>query len=109
MNAPGSSFSRADLYRNVRMVLVRHFIDIGRLSIQVSPHQIRLVGSLGRLPGVENEMTADTVTTIFSELRRLPGVSRVQAEFDNWSEASGLGAWKPIGSAPTKPETSGSP
>ncbi len=82
------------------MVLVRHFVDIGRLSIQVSAHQIRLVGSLDRLPGVENEMTADTITTIFSELRRLPGVTRVQAEFDNWTEAGGLGAWQPVHVAP---------
>lgn len=106
MNPLHPSLSRADLYRHVRMVLVRHFVDIGQLSIQVSATQIRLVGSLNRLPGVENEMTADTILTIFSELRRLPGVTRVQAEFDNWTESAGLGAWRPIEKSGSRPPVS---
>ena len=94
MNAP---LPRTEIYRQVRVVLVRHLIDIGRLSIQISMSHLRLHGSLCRLPGVTAALTPDIVQSIFSELGRIHGIRRVDGDFDNWRRLDDAGAsWLPI-------------
>jgi hypothetical protein len=88
---------RAEIYRAVRVVLVRHFIDIGRLAIQISPGRINLRGNLVRLPGVETKLTSETVTAIFAELERIRDIRRVEGDFENWRQGGFAGAWVPIG------------
>jgi hypothetical protein len=86
-----------EIYRQVRVVLVRHLIDIGRLSIQISMRNIHLHGSLCRLPGVRHPLTADMVGAIFSELGKIPGIRRVHGDFDNWRTTDELGLrWTPV-------------
>ena len=88
---------RMELYRQIRVVLVRHMIDIGRLSIQISMNRVTLRGSMCRLPGVTTELTSTIIRTIFSELGLIRGIRRVNGEFDNWQQLDELGAaWAPI-------------
>jgi hypothetical protein len=82
------------MYRQIRVILVRHLIDIGRLSIQMSASSVRLHGTLVRLPGVTSPLNPEMVGTIMSEIGRVEGVHRVVAEFDNWTQAHGMGAWR---------------
>ena len=89
--------TRIEVYRQIRVVLVRHLIDIGRLSIQISTSHLHLHGSLCRLPGVTAALTPEIVQSIFSELGRIHGVRRVDGEFDNWRQSDKAGAsWVPV-------------
>ena len=88
---------RMEIFRQVRVVLVRHMIDIGRLSIQISMSRVNLSGSLCRLPGVTTDLTPAIIRTMFSELGMIKGIRRVDADFDNWKQLDPLGAaWAPI-------------
>ncbi len=86
------SMSRLETYRQVRIVLVRHMIDIGRLSVQISPHHLHLYGTLARLPGVTARLVPDMIMAIMGELGRIPGIRRVEGDFDNWKQDPS-GAW----------------
>jgi hypothetical protein len=95
MNTP--ELTRIEIYRQIRIVLVRHLVDIGRLSIQISASHLHLHGSLCRLPGVTAALTPDVVQSILSELGRIKGIRRVDGEFDNWRLGDKAGAsWVPV-------------
>lgn len=95
MSAP--QIPRTEIYRRIRVVLVRHMIDIGRLSIQISMLHLRLYGSLCRLPGVTTPLTPEMVHAIFGELNRIEGIRRVDADFDNWRQVDEAGtSWVPV-------------
>ena len=88
---------RTEIYRKVRVVLVRHMIDIGRLSIQISTSHLHLRGSLCRLPGVTVLLNPEIVRSIFSELGRIQGIRRVGGDFDNWRQVDEAGSvWVPV-------------
>jgi hypothetical protein len=100
--------SRTEMYRQIRVILVRHLIDIGRLSIHLSASSVHLHGSLARLPGVTSPLTPEMVGMIMSEIGRVEGIRRVVTEFDNWTQALGMGAWRLVekpAPAPGKPTT----
>lgn len=100
--------ARTDIYRRARMVLVRHFIDLGRLILQVSMEGLRLRGSLVRLPGFETKLTPEIVTAIMQELRRVQGVRRIDADFDNWRQQDAMGGWVAVDKEPRQPGAPGS-
>jgi hypothetical protein len=105
------SFNRTETYRKVRSALVKHWIDLGRISIVVSPGSIRLHGTFARLPGVTTELTTTIMDSIFRELRRVPGIQRVNAKFDNWEQEGAYGGWKPLsktGESSLNPDRAGS-
>jgi len=81
------------LYRDVRVVLVRHFIDLGHLSLQISMGAVHLRGSLQRLHGNPHPLTPQMVETIIREIRQVKGIRRVAAEFDNWRQADTMSPW----------------
>ena len=88
---------RAEIYRQVRTVLVRHLIDVGRLTIQISMNHLHLVGSLCRITGATTPLSSATIQSIFSELRMIRGVRRVNGTFMNWRQLDEVGAsWAPI-------------
>lgn len=92
-----SPLPRTEIYRQVRVVLVRHLIDIGRLSIQISMSHLHLSGSLCRLPGVTATLTPEIVHSIFSELGRIHGIRRADGKFDNWRQVDEAGTtWAPV-------------
>ena len=67
----------------VRRVLVRHWIDLGKVSIRTSRCVVSLNGSLMRLPHVAPDVDAATPAVIFEEIKRIPDVRRLQLNLDN--------------------------
>jgi hypothetical protein len=67
----------------VRRVLVRHWIDLGKVSVRTSRGVVSLNGSLLRLPHVAADVDAATPAGIFEEIKRIPDVRRLQLNLDN--------------------------
>jgi hypothetical protein len=85
--------SDLDINCRVRRVLVRHWIDLGKLSTRTTGGVVWLTGSLERLPNSGARLDAPSVDGVLTEIRRTPDVRRLQARFENWVEQSG--AWTP--------------
>jgi hypothetical protein len=85
---------RAEINRHMRAILVKNWIDIGRITFHVSTNGIIAVnGSLHKLPGT-GELTPQIVGEMFDEIGNISKVMRVDAEFDNWSRSGYAGIWK---------------
>ena len=89
---------KLETLRQVRVILVRQMIDIGRISIQLSSSHLILRGSLCCLPGA-GVLTPDVVKLIFKTLGRVSGVRRVEAVFDNWQSRDEGRFWVELQSA----------
>jgi hypothetical protein len=83
-----------DINRLVRRILVKHWVDLGRLSVRSTRGHVMLHGRLQRLAGATGFLSGPAVDSMFYELRRQPGVGRVTAHFENWSCDGGL--WRPL-------------
>ena len=77
---------RMEVYRSVRAILVRNYIDLGRLVIQISTGTVLLRGTLQRLMGAA-PLSPEAIQGMIQEIKRLRGVRRVITDFDNWSLA----------------------
>lgn len=91
-----SPTDRMAINRGVRAILVRHFIDLGRMSIHPSSQGVRLQGTFVRLPGVAAPLTPELMVAIMGEIARVPGVRRVEADFENWTQEGGMGGWHEV-------------
>lgn len=80
----------------VRKVLVRHWIDLGKISIRTIAGVTTLSGALDKLPKVDVPLTSSSVGEIIAEIRRAPSVKRVQTVLSNWTELDRM--WKPVAS-----------
>ena len=87
--------SDLDINCRVRRALVRHWIDLGRLSVRTTRGAVHLSGSLLRLPNGGPALDSMTVAAIVTEIRQIPDVRRVRTSFENWVEDSG--AWVTAG------------
>ena len=76
---------KADLDINcrVRRVLIRHWIDLNKLTVRTSRCVVSLNGSLLRVPHVAPDVDTATPAAIFEEIKRLPDVRRLQLNLDN--------------------------
>ena len=81
--------SDLDINCRVRRVLVRHWIDLGRISVRTTSGVVRLSGALVRLPSAGTPLGPASVAGIVTELRRVQDVRRIQATFENWVESAG--------------------
>jgi hypothetical protein len=81
---------KADLDINcrVRRVLVRHWIDLGKMSSRTTRCVVTLSGSLMRLPHINPDIDSATPGSILEEIRRIPDVRRLQVNLDNWNGQS---------------------
>ncbi|HPA78560.1 MAG TPA: hypothetical protein PLT67_10090 [Kiritimatiellia bacterium] len=86
---------RNEIFREVRAILVRYWIDLGFISIHVSEQTIYIRGSLKRLAGVPEQLSGAVVEAMFAEIKGLRGINHVQAQFDNWSGSVSAGGWNP--------------
>jgi hypothetical protein len=75
----GTSFLRAE----TRSVLSRNRIDLSDLRIGIHGSVIRLHGHLTRAAGLP-PFTGEGLEGLERELRRLPGVRRVELHLSNW-------------------------
>ena len=88
--------SQADLEinRDIRKVLIRHWIDLGKVSFRSANGRVWVRGAMQRIAGVREELTSALMDIMFNDLKRIRGVSSVNAELDNWTNA--LGKWHPL-------------
>jgi hypothetical protein len=83
-----------DINRFVRRTLVKYWIDLGRLSVRSVRGHVTLYGRLQRLAGSVGVLAGPAVEAMFRELHRIPGVGRIDAHFENWTNDGGL--WRPL-------------
>lgn len=86
--------SDLDINRRIRSVLVRHWVDLGKLSIRSSAGKVLIHGSLERIGGMKEELTVAIVEVIFADIKRIPTVRQVNAAIENWSNDTGR--WHPV-------------
>ena len=85
-----------DVYRHARALLVKHWIDIGRITIVFSDGTLQINGTFVRLPGVTSQLTPAVVDNMIRDLQRIQGIDRVEASFDNWTQDGDRGDWQPV-------------
>lgn len=73
----------------VRRALVRHWIDLGKISVRTTCGVVWLSGSLDRLPNSGTDLDTKAVESVLAEIKRVPDVRRIQSNFDNWRERTG--------------------
>jgi hypothetical protein len=84
-----SRLSDIEINCAVRRVLVRHWIDLGKISLRTTQGVVWLSGALTKLPKVTSELTPATITEMINDIRRTSSVRRVQCSFSNWVEQGG--------------------
>ena len=89
--------------RQVRGILVKHWIDLGRVSLRCTAGALHIRGILLRLGGVQDPLSPPIVQSMFDEIKRIRDIKRIQADLDNWDNFTG--SWRPKGSSV---DTSGS-
>jgi len=82
-----------EINRAVRRIMVKHWIDLGRIAVRTSNARVSIHGKLQRVEGMKEPLLGPAVDGIFDELRRLRSVRNVNARFDNWINDSGR--WRP--------------
>jgi len=87
--------SDLNINRAVRHVLVKHWIDLGRLSVRSTNGAVYMYGVLQRMPGLQGDLTGKILDSMFYEIHRARGVSRLHTHFENWSNRNGL--WRAVG------------
>lgn len=95
--------SDLDTNRGVRRVLVKHWVDLGRLSVRSTQGRVLIRGRLLRIQGASGELTTPIVEAMFNDIRRLRGVRNVTAHLDNWIKDGGR--WKEFERHATRVET----
>jgi hypothetical protein len=83
-----------EINRAVRRILVRHWLDLGRLSIRSSLGRVTVRGALERIEGVNEQLTGALVESVFNEIRRIPAARTLHAEISNWT-CQGT-KWQPL-------------
>ena len=81
--------------RDIRRVLVRHWIDLGVLSIRTTGGVVRVCGVLNRLHHTPDVLTGSAVGNLFKEIRANRQVKRIVVTLDNWTDSEG--GWKQVG------------
>lgn len=87
--------SNLEVTKEVRRVLVMHWIDLGRLSVHTLKDSVHIRGSLAKLPGADSPLTSASVDVIYKKIRTAVKERRLHMEFDNWILNSASGAWEP--------------
>jgi hypothetical protein len=85
----GPSFLRAE----TRSVLAKNRVELSQLRVGVFGNVIRLQGVLVRAAGIP-DMTHEALENMEREIRRIPGVKRVEMLLSNWRRQDS--EWKPI-------------
>lgn len=92
-----------DINCAVRRVLVRHWIDLGKLILRTTGGIVNLSGALEKICKSNEDLNPGLLIEITSELRRIPCVRRVNMGFTNWVEHDGV--WKMVLTSATKKKT----
>jgi hypothetical protein len=68
---------------------VKHWVDLGRISVRCTSGRVHLFGTLQRVAGKQPDLQSNMVNAMFYELKRVKGVKTVNARLDNWILDSG--------------------
>ncbi len=82
-----------DTNRAVRSVLVRHWLNLGLLTVRTFSGRTTLRGDLVRMDGFKEPLTSAIVEAILGEIRRLPSVRHLNVQVENWVQSGGR--WLP--------------
>ena len=82
------------LNREVRRILVKHYIDLGRLAVRSQQGRVSIFGHLQRVMGAQQALTPPIVEAMFYEVGRMRLATRVNIRLDNWTVDGGK--WKPV-------------
>ncbi len=77
--------------QDIRKVLVRHWIDLGRVGIYSRSGNVTIRGNMQLLRGVKHDLDSQLMENIFREINRIKEIKRVHVELDNWTFLEG--AW----------------
>ena len=83
-----------DICRDIRRVLVKHWIDLGRLSVRSTGGRAMLYGSLLRIEGARSELIPALIDTMIREIKSVQGIKLVRTHFENWTDDEG--GWHPV-------------
>ena len=78
-----------EINRSIRSIFVRHWIDLGRVSIHTTNGNSFIHGSLSRIEGFKDELTSAIVNAIFTDAKRIRNIRHVRVELDNWTDVAG--------------------
>lgn len=92
-----------DINCYVRKVLVRHWIDLGRVSMRTTRGVVRLSGELRTLRNPKDELSTALILTILTEIRRIKNVRRITTDFINWVYKDGM--WQEPSTGTPIPQT----
>lgn len=73
-----------DVNRSVRRILVKHWIDLGRVSVRTSKGKVTIYGKLRRVEGQQPPLTTPIVDAIFYDINRIRAVKAVKGRLENW-------------------------
>jgi hypothetical protein len=82
-----------EINRSIRRVLVRHWIDLGRLSVRTFNARVNIRGALHRITGVEDELSPAVVDALFGEIERMKAIAQLRVDLENWTNDRGM--WQP--------------
>ena len=76
--------------RSIRQVLVRHWIDLGRVAIHSANGRVTIRGSVQLLRGVKHELDSQSMENIFREIKRINEIKQLTFTLDNWLFVNGV-------------------
>ena len=78
-----------DINRAVRRLLVKHWVDLGRVSVRTSKGKVIIFGNLRRIEGQRGPLTTPIVDALFYEISRIREVKSVRGRLENWINEGG--------------------
>jgi hypothetical protein len=78
-----AEFSRYEINRKIRQVLVSHNADMTRINYSFVNKTVYMYGSLVRES--QGEFSLPVIESIIRELMKLPRVQKIQFDLDNWA------------------------
>jgi hypothetical protein len=85
-------FSRYELNRQVRIVLIRYDIDVAMVDYSSIGGTVYLSGNL--LKNGAGDLLPTAIEGLMREISRLSGVHNVQTDFQNWIISNEAGSWQ---------------
>jgi hypothetical protein len=79
-----------EVARDARRIMVKHWIDLGRLAIRSSGGRLSVYGTLQRISGVADPLTPAIVESMFRDIAHIRGVRFLTPHLENWSNQGGL-------------------
>ncbi len=84
--------SRYEVNRQVRVVLIRHDIDLTKIDYSCIDGTVYLSGELFKTN--DGDIVPTMIESLFKEIAGISGVRNVQSDLQNWSISSFRNSWE---------------